>query len=297
MPFIYSNRYFADIGLHVFPILKYRLIYEKLRKEALLNDSDFCEPHSATEDELLLVHTPEYLTDLKKCAWTQRTAFSELPISKEIIDLFVLAAGGTIQTCRQALKSGWAVHLSGGFHHAFADKAEGFCYVNDLAVAARVALHDSLVRRIAIIDCDLHQGNGTAVIFQGDERVFTFSIHQNDLYPVKEKSDLDIHLPAAVKDDEYLQRLQAAIPKIIEEFKPELLIYQGGADPYKHDQLGSLGLTIGGLEKRDKFIFECCRKNHIPVAVTLGGGYAYDTDDTVQIHFNTCVSALEVFKD
>ncbi|MFQ5772799.1 MAG: histone deacetylase [bacterium] len=295
MPFVYSKRYFADIGFHVFPILKYRMVYEKLTHEDSLNLPVFIEPKPATEEELLLVHTPEYLTDLKECAWTARTSNSELPISKEIIELFVLAAGGTIQACREALKSGWAIHLSGGFHHAFADKAEGFCYINDLAVATKVLLHEGWVKKVAIIDCDLHQGNGTAVIFQGDDRVFTFSIHQQDLYPIKEKSDLDIHLPIGVTDEEYLNHLQGAIPKIFHEFQPEFVLYQAGADPYKHDQLGSLDLSIEGLQKRDEYIFTECHRRSIPVAVTLGGGYAYNTDDTVQIHFNTCKTVLEVF--
>ncbi len=295
MPFIYSPGYFADIGLHVFPILKYRLVHEKLLQEAGLTDSDFIAPEPATEVDLRLVHTEEYLADLNKCAWTPSTSSSEMPISKEIIELFVLGAGGTIQACRQAIKYSWAVHLSGGFHHAFADRAEGFCYINDLAVAAKVILRDGLVERVAILDCDLHQGNGTAVIFQGDERVFTFSIHQRDLYPIKEKSDLDIHLPMGVSDEEYMEHLHFAIPKIFNEFKPEFVLYQAGADPYKHDQLGNLGLSIDGLQKREELVFTECAQKSIPIAVTLGGGYAYNTDDTVQIHLNTCKTALNIF--
>ncbi|MFQ5864591.1 MAG: histone deacetylase [bacterium] len=295
MPFIYSDRYFADIGFHVFPVIKYRLVYQKLVNEAGLTAEQFIAPKPATHDELRLVHTSEYLEDLTTCAWTPRTSYSELPISKEIIDLFVLAAGGTILACREALNHGWAVHLSGGFHHAFADKAEGFCYLNDLAVGVRVTQKQGLVHKVAIIDCDLHQGNGTAVIFQGDETVYTFSIHQRDLYPIKEKSDLDIHLPIGVSDKEYMSYLKQTIPNILSEFKPELVLYQAGADPYKEDQLGSLGLTIEGLQKRDEFIFEECKKRDIPIAVTLGGGYAFNTDDTVQIHFNTCRLAPEVF--
>ena len=295
MPFIYSNRYYADIGFHVFPVIKYRLVYEKLLMEAGIQESEFIEPIPASQKELSLVHTLEYLEDLKNCAWTPRTYYSELPISKEIVDLFTLAAGGTVLACREAFIHGWAIHLSGGFHHAFADKAEGFCYVNDLAVAVRVIQNESLVKKVAIIDCDLHQGNGTAVIFQGDETVFTFSIHQRDLYPVKEKSDLDIHLPIGISDEEYMNHLYHAIPKIFKKFEPDFILYQAGADPYQEDQLGSLHLTIEGLQKRDEFIFEQCKKIEIPIATTLGGGYAYNTNDTVQIHHNTCVSALKIF--
>ena len=295
MAFIYSSRYYADIGFHVFPIVKYQKVFGKLVKEAGLTASNFLEPAPATEAELLLVHTPEYLQDLTDCAWTERTSYSELPISKQIIDVFKLAAGGTVLACREALKKGWAVHLNGGFHHAFADKAEGFCYVNDLAVAAKAIQKEGLLEKVAIIDCDLHQGNGTAVIFQGDDSVFTFSIHQRDLYPVKQKSDLDIHLPIDTGDEAFLNHLQSSIPGILSEFNPDLVLYQAGADPYKNDQLGNLSLTVGGLKQRDKFLFEECKSRNIPVAVTLGGGYAVNTEDTVQIHFNTCESALEIF--
>lgn len=296
MPFIYSPNYYADIGLHVFPIIKYRLIYEKLCEEAHLHESDFLAPKPASEQELLFVHTPEYLQDLRDCKLTARTAFSELPISKEIIELSILTAGGTIMAGRAAIESGWAVHLSGGFHHAFADKAEGFCYINDLAVAAKAVQKEGLARKVAVIDCDLHQGNGTAVIFQDDDSVFTFSMHQLDLYPMKEKSDLDIHLSSGITDEPYLAHLNQAIPQILDEFAPDLVLYQGGADPYEKDQLGSLALTIEGLKQRDTFIFAECRKRHIPVAVTLGGGYAHNTEDTVQIHYNTCMSALGIFE-
>lgn len=295
MPFVYSPRYYADIGYHVFPITKYRLVYEKLKNEARIPDKEFYEPEPATEAELSLVHTREYLDDLKNCRWTPRTYYSELPISSEIIELFILAAGGTILAGRLAWQFNWAVHLCGGFHHAFADKAEGFCYINDLAVAVRVLQKEGLVKRVAIIDCDLHQGNGTAVIFQNDPSVFTFSIHQRDLYPIKEKSDLDIHLPNGVTDEEYLEHLRNHLPGIFQKFKPEIVLYQAGADPYLEDQLGSLKLTIEGLKQRDTYIFNLCKQNHVQVAVTLGGGYAFNTDDTVQIHYNTCILAREIF--
>ena len=297
MPFIYSHNYFANIGLHVFPILKYRRVYEKLQQELNLKPADFLEPEPASEEQLLLVHTQAYLDDLTHCRQTPRTEVSELPITREIVDMFILACGGTILAAQEAIKSGWAVHLCGGFHHAFADKAEGFCYINDLAVAARVIQKQKLANRIAVIDCDLHQGNGTAVIFQNDDSVFTFSIHQRDLYPLKEKSDLDIHLPVHVGDAEYLNHLHYAVPKIFNEFKPDFVLYQAGADPYKDDQLGSLSLTINGLRQRDEYVLTSCKDKNVPVAVTFGGGYAYKTEDTVQIHFNTCLAARNIFRD
>ncbi len=296
MPFVYSKNYIADIGTHVFPVIKYKCVFEKLVNEAGIDESEFITPKPATEEQLKLGHTPEYLQDLSNCSFTPRTMYSELPISKEIIDLFVLVSGGTIEACRKAVKHKWAVHLSGGFHHAFADKAEGFCYINDLAVAVKVIQNEDLVRKVAIIDCDLHQGNGTTAIFEDDESVFTFSIHQEDLYPVKEKSDLDIHLPINTTNEEYMLHLHDAIPRIIKEFKPEFVLYQAGADPYEKDQLGNLCLTIDGLKERDTFIFKQCKENSIPFAVTLGGGYALNTDDTVQIHYNTCMTALRMFK-
>lgn len=296
MPFIYSPRYYADIGVHVFPMVKYRGVFERLR-EARVGEFAFLEPQPATERQLRSVHTPEYLQDLRNCACTTRTAYSELPISKEIIDLFILAAGGTILSCREALKTGWAVHIGGGFHHAFADKAEGFCYINDLAVAVKTMQEEAAIQKVAVLDCDLHQGNGTAVIFQGDDSVYTFSIHQLDLYPIKERSDWDIHLQTGVGDEEYLRHLQTTIPLILDEFSPDLVLYQAGADPYEQDQLGNLKLTISGLKRRDDYIFRECKNRSLPIAATLGGGYAFDTDDTVEIHLNTCRSAVEIFSD
>lgn len=295
MPFIYSKNYIADLGNHVFPVIKNKLVFEKLVKEERTDKSEFITPKPATIEQLKLVHSTEYLQDLSNSALTPRTISSELPITKEIIALFVLVSGGTIEACRKALEHKWAVNLSGGFHHAFADKAEGFCYLNDLAVAVKVIQNEGLVKKVAIIDCDLHQGNGTSVIFKDDKSVFTFSIHQEELYPIKEKSDLDIHLPINTANDEYMFHLYKAIPKIIKEFKPDFVLYQAGADPYEKDQLGNLCLTIDGLKERDTFIFKQCQENNIPFAVTLGGGYAFNTDDTVQIHYNTCMTAKRMF--
>lgn len=296
MPFVFSQRYYADIGIHVFPIIKYRRVYETLIAEGGISPDACLEPEPATHEQLRLAHTEAYLRDLEECAWTPRTLYSELPISEEIVELFKLSAGGTILAGRTAIEEEWAVHLCGGFHHAFADKAEGFCYINDLAVAARVLQHEGTVHKVAVIDCDLHQGNGTAVIFQGDPSVFTFSIHQRDLYPVKQQSDWDIHLPDGVGDDEYLDHLYQAIPKILTEFGPGLVLYQAGADPYREDQLGSLRLSMAGLVERDRFIFMQCKAHGVPVATTLGGGYAFNTEDTIRIHHNTCMTALQVFQ-
>ena len=267
-------------------------------------------PAPATGEQLLQVHSQRYLDDLYHCRWTPRTLCSELPLTRAIVDMFVLACGGTILAAELALRDGVAVHIGGGFHHAFAEKAEGFCYLNDLAVAVRAMLaptsfnktfHEKSglaqkkIQKALVIDCDLHQGNGTAKIFQADANVFTFSIHQRELYPIKEKSDLDIHLRNGVEDGEYLQHLQTNIPNILDAFRPELILYQAGADPYEHDQLGALKLTLAGLAERDQRVFSWAKERNIPIAATLGGGYAYNTDDTVTIHTNTILTAWKLW--
>lgn len=293
--FIYSDGYFANIGTHIFPIKKYRLVYQQLRHRGIITEKAL-EPKPATKDDLLLVHEKHYVDDLLQARLSPRTASSELPVSKEIIHAFLLATGGTIRACERALETGCAVNLAGGFHHAFPGHAEGFCYVNDMAVAIRSIQRQRKGLRAAVIDCDLHQGNGTAFIFKDDESVYTFSIHQRDLYPPKEDSNWDIHLKNGVGDDEYLAQLRKAVPAIIEKFKPGFILYQAGADPYKEDQLGNLKITIDGLKARDDFVFGECRKHGIPVAALLGGGYARDTNDTVAIHANTCLAAVECFR-
>lgn len=294
MRFVYSPFYYADIGAHVFPIEKYRLIVEALLKQQI-PASAFVEPIAATRQQLLRVHSGDYLNDLAQSRWTPRTLYSELPLTEEIVDLAMLSCGGSIMAAEAALQEGAAVHIGGGFHHAFAEKAEGFCYLNDLAVAVREMQAQKKVHKAMVIDCDLHQGNGTAKIFQQDETVFTFSIHQRDLYPIKEASDLDIHLENGTGDDEYLRNLHAHIPALLDNFRPELILYQAGADPYEYDQLGDLKLTIDGLSERDRLIFQWAKDCSIPIAATMGGGYAYNTADTVAIHTNTCLAAWKIW--
>jgi len=296
MPFVYSPRYFADIGWHVFPITKYRELYDKLCQDHTFRNEQFVEPLPASRAELALAHSHEYLDDLRCLRCNHRTGASELPITTEIIDLFTLAAGGTILSSQIALEHGWCLHLNGGFHHAFSDRAEGFCYINDLAVAARSVTQRNPGARIAIIDCDLHQGNGTAHIFSDDPSIFTFSIHQRDLYPIKQKSDLDIHLPIHTGDEKYCSLLNDALTNIFSTFQPDFVFYQAGADPYINDQLGSLSLSFAGLTVRDELVLNACKKAGAPVAITLGGGYALERKDTVSIHFNTCLAALKCFR-
>ena len=225
--FIFHEGYYAYIGQHVLQAEKYQKTHARLR-EAGLPEGAFLAPRAAAPEELALVHTQEYLADLRSGVHTTRTAPSELPISKQIVDASFLATGGTVLAAREALERGRAINLTGGFHHAFADQAEGFCYVNDLAVAVRVLMKEGAIERAAVVDCDLHQGNGTAVIFRREAAVFTFSIHQENIYPQKKRSDLDIGLYDLATEDEYLPHLEKHIPKILDEHKPDLVMYQAG---------------------------------------------------------------------
>lgn len=290
--FVFHPDYYADIGPHVLQVQKYRKTYDLLRA-AGIPEEEFARPEIATDAQVLLVHTSAYLADMRSGVHTPRTLPSELPITPEIIRWHMLTAGGTILAGRLAMENGLALNLSGGFHHAFPDCAEGFCYVNDLAVAIRVLQEEGRISRAAVIDCDLHQGNGTAVIFSKDESVFTFSIHQENIYPAKRKSDLDIGLYNLTRDEDYLAKLYEHVPAILDSHKPDLVVYQAGADPFMFDQLGTLVLSKEGLRKRDDFIIRECRERSIPVCGTLGGGYAEDPDDTVDIHFQTAMAFWE----
>lgn len=289
MKIIYSPRYRVDIGSHVFPTVKYDLIYKRLIPEY---KDLIIEPEPAKDTEVALVHTWEYIHKLQTGTLSRKEIYTlELPYSKELVDASWLCAGGTIMACRIALEEGCAIHLGGGFHHAFPDHGEGFCVLNDIAIGIKVT-----GARTLVIDCDLHQGNGTAYIFKNDKDVFTFSIHQENNYPIpKPPSTLDIGLMDGVGDSEYMMYLRAHIPQIIERFKPKLIIYLAGADPYKFDQLGGLKLTMDGLRERDRYIFGLAKKDSIPIAVVLGGGYAVSIEDTVQIHYNMVMEACRQF--
>lgn len=294
MKFVYTERYRFDVGVHVFPTEKYKMVRDGLITEGFAHPEDFFEPPEPSVDDIRLVHTKEYVDDLLNLRWTSRTVRSELPLTWEIVQSFFLHSSGTILACQFALADGMAMNIGGGFHHAFPEHGEGFCYINDVAVAIKKFQKDGRFERAAVIDCDLHQGNGTARIFQSDPRVFTFSIHQEHLYPIKEKSDWDIGLEDETGDEEYNRLVKEALPKIITEHKPQLIIYVAGADPYFNDQLGALRLTKRGLALRDRIVLENCRNAGIPVAVVLAGGYALDTKDTVEIHINTAKECLRV---
>ena len=289
---VHSPGYQCDVGTHLFPMEKFGLLRQRLVDAGDVAGDAFLEPAPASREDLLRVHTAEYLDDLEQLRWTLRTMSSELPLAADIVRAYQLAAGGTTLAAREALARGFGVNLGGGFHHAYPDHAEGFCYLNDIAVAIRTLQHEGRVRRAAVVDCDVHQGNGTARAFRGDDTVFTLSLHQQRNYPTpKEPGDLDVGLEDGTGDAEYLERLALALERIWES-APELVIYQAGADAYREDQLGGLGLTLEGLEARDRMVLEGCARRGVPAAVTLGGGYARRLEDTVQIHLATCRLAL-----
>ncbi|MDP1854269.1 MAG: histone deacetylase [Candidatus Omnitrophota bacterium] len=298
MHIIYSPEYEVDIGAHVFPTAKYRLIKESLLKEKAASENDFILPQKASIEEVGLVHTAAYIEKLKNASLSYAEILKlELPYSEKLVGASYLCAGGTILTSRYALKEKLSVHLGGGFHHAYADHGEGFCVFNDIAIAVRVLQKECLIKKALVVDVDLHQGNGTAAIFRGDKNVFTFSIHQENLYPYpKDKGSLNIGLSDGSGDEEYLGCLKEAFMRITEEFNPDFAVYLAGADPYKNDQLGNLDISLDGLKERDEFSLGYFCKNKIPAAIVLGGGYAFDIKDTVVIHSNTIKAAGSLLK-
>ena len=283
---VYTDAYFAEIGLHVFPMRKFRMLRDEVVRRGLASDADFTEPAPAQRAQVARVHDEEYIEKLLRGTLTELDeAILELPYSKALVDASFLCAGGSILAARLAMERGAAVNLGGGFHHAFADHGEGFCVLNDVAIAIRDLLHDGTIQRAAVIDVDVHQGNGTAAIFRDDPAVFTFSIHEEDNYPlVKPPSDQDVGLDRGAGGQAYLAALGHWTPRILESHGPDLIAYVAGADPFEEDQLGGLKLTREDLRARDRIVFGAARERSIPVAAYLAGGYARRVDDTVAIH-------------
>jgi acetoin utilization deacetylase AcuC-like enzyme len=331
LPFklVYSDAYYLPIGNHVFPAEKYRRIHDRLIATGVAAQSDFIEPQPATDQDILLVHKPDYVEKLRKGNLSPREEMEmEIPFSRELADAFWLAAGGSILAARQSLTDGVCISIGGGFHHAFPDHGEGFCMIHDVAVAIRRLQRDDKIRTAMTVDCDVHQGNGTAAIFAGTRmasallpsssvstvqspanaprgnirgahagEVFTISLHQHNNYPMwKPPSSIDVDLPDGTNDVDYLAWLDNALSSGLRQFEPDLICYIAGADPYKEDQLGGLSLTIEGLKRRDELVFRVARARRIPVMVTFAGGYAQNVEDTVTIHSNTIVAAKEVFE-
>ncbi|MBZ5578028.1 MAG: histone deacetylase [Acidobacteriia bacterium] len=298
LPFrlVYHPHYDLHLGPHVFPSQKYRLLRERLLHTKFATEQDFVEPEPATDEDILRVHDPVWVDKLKHGTLSYHEILKlEIPYSRQTMDAFWTAAGGTILAARMALDSGLGFNLGGGFHHAFAGHGEGFCAINDIAVAVRRLQKDAAIRRAMVVDADVHHGNGTAAIFAGDSSVFTLSIHQANNYPTeKPLSSMDIHLPDGTGDQEYLERLQNGLAAALTMFRPELLVYVAGADPYCEDQLGGLSVTFQGLMERDRLVLGRAVRGKIPVAVVLAGGYAENVEDTITIHANTARVAQEV---
>jgi acetoin utilization deacetylase AcuC-like enzyme len=299
LPFkiVYSPNYNLNLGSHVFPAVKYQMIYERLLREGTAEPADFIAPEPASDDDMLRVHTPHWVTALRQGTLSYKEIIQlEIPYSPEMVDAVWLSTGGTILAGRRALEDGFCYNDGGGFHHAFPGHGEGFCAINDVAVAIRRLQIDRLIKRAMVVDCDVHHGNGTAAIFLHDESVMTFSIHQFANYPdEKPPSGIDIDLRDNCSDEEYMAKLTAKLPPAIESFQPEIIYYLAGADPYFQDQLGGLALTIDGLKWRDRFVFDTARGKGVPVAVVLAGGYAINVNDTVTIHANTVSAAKLIF--
>jgi acetoin utilization deacetylase AcuC-like enzyme len=318
LPFklIYSDAYYLPIGHHVFPAEKYRLIQQHLLRTGLAAHEDFLAPEPARDADVLLVHTPAWVMKLTTGTLSPREELlMEVPYSPELVRAFWLATGGSILAAQCALRDRVGISIGGGFHHAFADHGEGFCVINDIAVAIRKLQHQGLVTRAMTVDCDVHQGNGTAAIFSPNIRggagfggmgahdfagfaddVFTISLHQENNYPAfKPPSSIDVNLADGVGDAEYLAHLDRALSAGLRQFDPQLLCYVAGADPYREDELGGLSLTIEGLKKRDELVYRAAKARDIPVMVTLAGGYAQQVEDTVTIHCNTVLAAKEIY--
>ena len=281
---------------HKFPMSKYARLRARIVEERILEATDLHEALPASWDDLALVHTREYLQQVELGTVPRETQRRiGFPWSPAMVERARRSVGATIQAARTALDDGVAANLAGGTHHAFSDRGEGFCVFNDVAVASRVLLRDRAVARVAVIDCDVHQGNGTAAIFAGDPAVFTFSMHGAQNFPFrKETSDLDVTLDDGATDAEYLPLLVEHLPRVLDTHRPDIAFYVSGADPYEGDRLGRLKLTIDGLRRRDSVVFGECRARRIPVVVTMAGGYATDIDAIVTIHANTIREAAQV---
>jgi acetoin utilization deacetylase AcuC-like enzyme len=331
LPFklVYSDDYYLPIGAHVFPAQKYRMIYRRLLDTGVAEPGDFVEPKPAADEDILLVHTREYVQKLKNGTLSAAEEMQmEIPYSPELVKAFWLSGGGSILAGELAMRDGLAVNVGGGFHHACPDHGEGFCVIHDVAVAIKRLHKDGNLTRAMTVDLDVHQGNGTAAIFPPAARagqplpsaggvqpglrnahaqtrphesndglqVFTISLHQAHNYPsYKPPSSIDVHLPDGVGDDDYLAWLDQALSSAFRHFDPELICYIAGADPYREDQLGGLALTIAGLKKRDELVLRVAKARNVPVMITYAGGYARHVEDTVTIHCNTVIAAKEVF--
>jgi acetoin utilization deacetylase AcuC-like enzyme len=282
---------------HRFPMEKYELLPLQLLHEGVVEASNFFEPSHISEKDILAVHDKAYWEKLKTLSLSKKEIrVTGFPLSQQLIDREMIIAQGTIEAALFALKYGCAMNIAGGTHHAFTDRGEGFCLLNDQAIAAQYLLNKRLVNKVLIIDLDVHQGNGTAEIFKDNEQVFTFSVHGARNYPFrKEVSDLDIPLKDGINDIEYLEVIKHHIPKLLKEINPDFIFYQSGVDILETDKLGKLGVTIEGCKKRDEFVLQRIRNYNLPVVCCMGGGYSKDIKHIVNAHTNTYKMASEIF--
>ncbi len=294
----YSPFYYADIGEgHVFPIRKFEIARRILVAEGTLREDEFVEPEAVALDDLLLVHTEDYISRLVQGRLTGKEVRKlGLPWSEALVRRSFHAISGTINATRRALIDGISSNLAGGTHHAYPDRGEGYCVLNDVAVAIRVLQREKLASKFLIVDLDVHQGNGTAFIFRDSPEVFTFSMHGAKNYPLfKEVSSLDIELADGTADAEYLDTLEHALPRL-RMHEADIIFYLAGADPYEKDKLGRLKLSKDGLKRRDEMVLKFARDVGTPIVTTMSGGYAAEIDDTVDIHCNTIRAVKRVFR-
>ncbi|MEL0244667.1 MAG: histone deacetylase [Flavobacteriaceae bacterium] len=282
---------------HRFPMEKYDLIPKKLIAEKTFSKDNFFEPGILNKEDVLLTHSNDYYNKLVSQSLSKKEIrLIGFPLSKLLIEREKKIAQGTIECVSFSIKNGISMNIAGGTHHAFADKGEGFCMLNDQAIAANYLLHNDLAKKILIIDLDVHQGNGTASIFKNDMNVFTLSFHGKKNYPFKkEKSDLDIEFDDGTEDIEYLTKLEDVIPNIIKILNPDFIFYLSGVDILKTDKLGRLSLSIEGCKKRDSIILNLCKTFNIPLQISMGGGYSKNIEDIVNAHCNTFRLAKEIY--
>ncbi len=299
MRVFYTSHYYADIGDgHIFPIRKFELVRDKLLAEGTLRPEELVEPAPATVAEVQLVHTEDYVSRLHNGTLTAKeNRRLGLPWSESLVSRSFYAVGGTISAAHCALEQGFASNLAGGTHHAFADRGEGFCVLNDVAIAVRLLRQKNLIRRAAIVDCDVHQGNGTATIFANDAETFTFSIHGANNYPLfKARSTLDVDLADGTTDENYQASLAASLPAVFSH-EPEIVFYLAGADPFVGDKLGRLAVSMDGLRKRDEYVLRQCYEREISIVTVMSGGYGESISDTVEIHCNTIRMVKSIFEN
>jgi acetoin utilization deacetylase AcuC-like enzyme len=282
---------------HRFPMIKYELIPEQLIRESTCSENNFFNPEKVDDYIVLLTHQKEYFERFKSLHLSKKEIREiGFPLSKELVDRELQIADGTIKGVHYSIEHGISMNIAGGTHHAFYDRGEAFCMLNDQAIAANYLINEGLSKRILIIDLDVHQGNGTASLFRSNHNVFTLSFHGKKNYPFrKEKSDLDIEFDDNTNDEKYLKILKETIPKIMDEFNPDFIFYLSGVDVLENDKLGRLSLTINGCKERDRFILELCKKNSIPVQVSMGGGYSVVLKNIIEAHSNTFRLAQEIF--